>query len=483
MHFLSIQRIFGVLLLVFSITQIPPALIALFVGDGSTTAFVSAYLITMLTGLLLWMPVRRRSDELGTKEGFLVVALFWVVLALFGALPLYIAPHPNLTVTDAVFESMSGLTTTGATIMVGIDDLPLSIRYYRQQLQWLGGMGIIVLAVAVLPTLGIGGMQLYKAEIAGPVKNSKLTARITETAKALWYIYLGLTLACGLAYWLAGMTPFDAICHAFSTVAIGGFSTHDASLGWFDNQAIETVAIFFMLLAGMNFSLHFFSLRGMSLRPYFADAELKAYLFLLSVVGFVTVVYLYIANVAPNWPEAIRLGLFQTISIGTTTGFAITPHHQWPGALPIMLLMLAFVGGCAGSTAGGIKVIRALLLYRQGVREVIKVVHPNAMIAVKIGRDVLPSRVIESVWGFFSVYVAVFIFMYLLLATTEPDLVTAFSAVAACITNLGPGLGEVGSNFASVNQIGKWVLCMAMLLGRLEVFTLLVLFTPTFWRQ
>ena len=230
MHFLSIQRIFGVLLLVFSITQIPPALIALFVGDGSTTAFVSAYLITMLTGLLLWMPVRRRSDELGTKEGFLVVALFWVVLALFGALPLYIAPHPNLTVTDAVFESMSGLTTTGATIMVGIDDLPLSIRYYRQQLQWLGGMGIIVLAVAVLPMLGIGGMQLYKAEIAGPVKNSKLTARITETAKALWYIYLGLTLACGLAYWLAGMTPFDAICHAFSTVAIGGFSTHDASL-------------------------------------------------------------------------------------------------------------------------------------------------------------------------------------------------------------------------------------------------------------
>lgn len=483
MHFLSIQRIFGALLLFFSVTQIPPALLALFVGESSAVAFGAAYLITLITGLVLWMPVRKRKDELGTKEGFLVVALFWVILALFGALPLYLAPQPHLSITDAVFESMSGLTTTGATIMVGIDDLPLSIRYYRQQLQWLGGMGIIVLAVAVLPMLGIGGMQLYKAEIAGPVKNSKLTARITETAKALWYIYLGMTLLCGVAYWLAGMTPFDAVCHAFSTVAIGGFSTHDASLGWFDSQAIEVVAIFFMLIAGMNFSLHFFALRGMSLRPYLADAEVRAYLFILSAVVFVTVCYLYIAGVAQSWPEAIRLGVFQTVSIGTTTGFAITPHYEWPGALPILLLLLAFIGGCAGSTAGGIKVIRALLLYRQGVREVIKVVHPNAMIAVKIGREVLPSRVIESVWGFFSVYVAVFVFMYLLLATTEPDLVTAFSAVAACITNLGPGLGEVGTNFASVNEFGKWVLCMAMLLGRLEVFTLLVLFTPTFWRQ
>ncbi|MEL0081686.1 MAG: TrkH family potassium uptake protein [Gammaproteobacteria bacterium] len=483
MHFLSIQRVFGALLLIFSVTQIPPALLAVYVDDGSAGSFATAYLITLITGLLLWLPVRARKDELGTKEGFLIVALFWVVLAMFGSLPLYLAPHPQLTLTDAVFESMSGLTTTGATIMVGIDELPLSIRYYRQQLQWLGGMGIIVLAVAVLPMLGIGGMQLYKAEIAGPMKNSKLTARITETAKALWYIYLLLTLACGLAYWWAGMSPFDALCHAFSTVAIGGFSTHDASLGWFDNRAIESVAIFFMLIAGMNFSLHFFALRGMSLRPYFGDAETRAYLFILSIVTFITVCYLLIAKVTPSWGEAFRLGLFQTISIGTTTGFTVTPHHEWPGALPILLLLLAFIGGCAGSTAGGIKVIRALLLYRQGVREVIKVVHPNAMIVVKIGRDVLPGRVIESVWGFFSVYVAVFVFMYLLLATTEPDLVTAFSAVAACITNLGPGLGEVGNNFASVNPVGKWVLCMAMLLGRLEVFTLLVLFTPTFWRQ
>ncbi|RLA12437.1 MAG: potassium transporter [Gammaproteobacteria bacterium] len=483
MHFFSIQRVFGALLLIFSVTQIPPALLAFFTKDGSTSAFVSAYLITLIMGLLLWFPVRRRKDELGTREGFLIVALFWVILALAGALPLYLAPQPHLSVTDAVFESMSGLTTTGATIMVGIDELPLSIRYYRQQLQWLGGMGIIVLAVAVLPMLGIGGMQLYKAEIAGPVKNSKLTARITETAKALWYIYLGLTVLCGVSYWIAGMTPFDAVCHAFSTVAIGGFSTHDASLGWFDSQAIETVAILFMLVAGINFSLHFFALREMSLRPYLADAEVRAYLFILSVVVSITVCYLYITDVVASWAEAIRLGLFQTISIGTTTGFAITPHHEWPGALPILLLLVAFVGGCAGSTAGGIKVIRALLLYRQGVREVIKVVHPNAVIVVKVGREVLPTRVIESVWGFFSVYVAVFVFMYLLLATTEPDLVTAFSAVAACITNLGPGLGEVGTNFSSVSEVGKWVLCMAMLLGRLEVFTLLVLFTPTFWRQ
>ncbi|HAC35527.1 MAG TPA: potassium transporter [Gammaproteobacteria bacterium] len=483
MHFLSIQRIFGALLLIFSVTLIPPALIAFFADDGSTEAFLTAYLVTLITAAMLWLPVRNYRDDLGTREGFLVVALFWLVLGLFGAIPLYIAPEPNLTVTDAVFESISGLTTTGATIMVGIDDLPLSIRYYRQQLQWLGGMGIIVLAVAVLPMLGIGGMQLYKAEIAGPMKNSKLTARITETAKALWFIYLGLTLLCAVAYWVAGMGLFDAICHAFSTVAIGGFSTHDASLGWFDSSAIEAVAVLFMFLAGINFSLHFFALRGFSLRPYFFDAEFRAYLFILSIVVFVVVCYLYISGIASSWPQAVRVGVFQTVSIGTTTGFTTASYHEWPGALPILLLLLAFVGGCAGSTAGGIKVIRALLLYRQGVREVIKVVHPNAMIAVKVGGQVLSSRVIESVWGFFAVYVAVFTFIYLLLATTEPDLVTAFSAVAACITNLGPGLGEVGANFASVNDIGKWVLCLAMLLGRLEVFTLLVLFTPTFWRQ
>ena len=483
MHFLAIQKIFGVLLVIFSVTQIPPWFIAYFNQDGSASAFLTAYLITVITGALLWLPVRRGTDELGTKEGFLVVALFWVVLALFGAIPLYLAPQPGLSITDAVFESMSGLTTTGATIMVGIDDLPLSIRYYRQQLQWLGGMGIIVLAVAVLPMLGIGGMQLYKAEIVGPVKNSKMTARIAETAKALWFIYLGMTLLCGFSYWLAGMSGFDAVSHAFSTVAIGGFSTHDASLGWFDSPAIEMVAIVFMLLAGVNFSLHFFALRGMSIRPYREDPEFRAYLLILAIVSLVVVSYLLISGVANNWSDGFRLGVFQTISIGTTTGFTIAPHYQWPGAIPIMLLILAFVGGCAGSTAGGIKVIRALLLYRQGVREIIKVVHPNAMIAVKVGGQVLSNRVIESVWGFFSVYVTVFVFIYLLLATTEPDLVTAFSAVAACITNLGPGLGQVGENFSSVNEVGKWVLCVAMLLGRLEVFTLLVLFTPTFWRQ
>ena len=483
MHFLAIQKIFGVLLVIFSVTQIPPWFIAYFNQDGSASAFLTAYLITVITGALLWLPVRRGTDELGTKEGFLVVALFWVVLALFGAIPLYLAPQPGLSITDAVFESMSGLTTTGATIMVGIDDLPLSIRYYRQQLQWLGGMGIIVLAVAVLPMLGIGGMQLYKAEIVGPVKNSKMTARIAETAKALWFIYLGMTLLCGFSYWLAGMSGFDAVSHAFSTVAIGGFSTHDASLGWFDSPAIEMVAIVFMLLAGVNFSLHFFALRGMSIRPYREDPEFRAYLLILAIVSLVVVSYLLISGVANSWSDGFRLGVFQTISIATTTGFTIAPHYQWPGAIPIMLLMLAFVGGCAGSTAGGIKVIRALLLYRQGVREIIKVVHPNAMIAVKVGGQVLSNRVIESVWGFFSVYVTVFVFIYLLLATTEPDLVTAFSAVAACITNLGPGLGQVGENFSSVNEVGKWVLCVAMLLGRLEVFTLLVLFTPTFWRQ
>jgi len=427
--------------------------------------------------------VRKHREELRLRDGFLVVVLFWTVLGVAGGLPIYLSEVQDISITDSVFEAISGITTTGATVIVGIDQLPHSLLLYRQELQWLGGMGIIVLAVAVLPMLGVGGMQLFRAETPGPVKDTKLTPRITETAKALWYIYLGLTIACLLAYWAAGMSFFDAMSHSFSTVAIGGFSTHDASIGYFDSAAIQFVAIVFMLLSGINFAIHFTAFRNRSLKPYRRDAEFRTYILVLFVGSIVTVGYLQLTKTFDSTAESIIEGLFQVVSIGTTTGFTTAEYYSWPGFLPVLLLYVSFIGGCSGSTGGGIKVIRILLLVKQGVRELRRLVHPNAQFAVKIGRKAMPEKVIEAVWGFFAAYFAISALMILLLMATGLDQETAFSAVAACLNNLGPGLGEVGRNFASINDAAKWILCVAMLLGRLEIFTLLVLFSPAFWRK
>ncbi len=388
-----------------------------------------------------------------------------------------------MSFTDAIFEAMSGLTTTGATVLTGLDFLPQSLLFYRQQLQWLGGMGIIVLAVAVLPMLGVGGMQLYRAEIAGPVKDSKLTPRITETAKALWYIYLGLTIACGLAYYYAGMSAFDALCHSFSTVAIGGFSTHDASMAWFDSALINNIAVVFMFVAGINFSLHFLAWRSKSLTGYFRDPECRTYAKGMVGLAIVVIGYLYATGEYETFGETVSKGLFQVVSIATTTGFTTTDFSAWPGALPVMLIFASFVGGCAGSTGGGMKVMRVLLLYRQGVREIKRLVHPNAEIPVQLGGKTVPPRVIESVWGFFAVYVVVFSIMMVILLMDGVDQVTAFSAIAASLNNLGPGLGEVATGFGSLSNLSKWVCVIAMLLGRLEIFTVLVLVSRTFWRD
>lgn len=478
-----VQRILGLLLMLFSLAMLPPVVVGLIYGEQSVIAFLDGFALILVTGLALWLPVRRVSKDLRLRDGFVVVVMFWVVLGVVGALPLLLSNQPDIGVTDAVFESVSGLTTTGATVIGGLDELPRSILFYRQQLQWMGGMGIIVLAVAILPMLGVGGMQLYRAETPGPVKDTKLTPRITETAKALWYIYLGLTTVCALGYWAAGMNLFDAIAHSFSTVAIGGFSTHDASMGHFNSPLIEAVAVVFMLLAGANFGLHFSAWRSLSLRPYAADAEFKTYIAILSVVAVITTGYLYLVSYFSDLPSALHHGIFQTISIGTTTGFTTSEYHNWPGFLPVLLLFLSFIGGCAGSTGGGMKVIRFLLLYKQGVRELKQLVHPNAYIAVKIGRSALPERVIEAVWGFFAAYVVVFVIMLLLLMATGLDQVTAFSAVAATLNNLGPGLGDVGLTYAGLNDFSKWVLCFSMVLGRLEIFTLLILLTPAFWRR
>ncbi|MES9834765.1 MAG: TrkH family potassium uptake protein [Candidatus Thiodiazotropha sp. DIVDIV] len=483
MHLFVVQRILGVLLMVFSLTMLPPLGISVWADDGALVGFTDAFILTLGLGVAFWAPVRNHRKDLRVRDGFLVVVMFWVVLGLTGSLPFLFAENSNMSITDAVFESVSGLTTTGATVIVGIDELPLSILYYRQQLQWLGGMGIIVLAVAVLPMLGIGGMQLYRAETPGPVKDNKLTPRITETAKALWFIYLGLTLSCMLAYWLAGMEPFDAMGHAFSTVAIGGFSTHDESIGFYDSTLIEMIAVVFMLLSGINFALHFLAFRRRSLRTYFEDPEFRGYITVLFIVIVLVSIALYTMGVYSSWGESITRGLFQAVSVGTTTGFTTADYSLWPGFISILLLFSSFIGGCAGSTGGGIKVIRFLLLVKQGLREINRLIHPNAEIPIRVGGKTIPWRVVDAVWGFFALYVASFGVMYLALASTGLDLMTSFSAVGASINNLGPGLGDVGAHYASLNDPAKWILCFAMMLGRLEIFTLLVLLTPAFWRK
>ena len=482
MNWTVVQRILGLLLMMFSLTMLPPILFSLWYNDHAWLPFVEAFALTLAAGVVIWLPVHRSKKDLRLRDGFLVVAAFWTVLGTFGAAPLYLSPAVSMTFTDAVFESMSGLTTTGATVLTGLDQLPVSILYYRQQLQWLGGMGIIVLAVAVLPMLGVGGMQLYRAETPGPVKDTKLTPRITETAKALWYVYLAFTVACMICYRLAGMNWFDALCHAFSTVAIGGFSTHDASMGYFDSGLIDGVAIVFMFIAGINFSLHFFAWRYVSIKHYVQDPEFRAYTSYLFVLSAVVVVALYYYRGFDNAYDTFLNGVFQAVSIATTTGFTTENFAVWPAALPVLLIFASFIGGSAGSTAGGIKVIRWLLIWKQGTREVARLVHPSAEIPVKLGTSAIQYRVVDAVWGFFAVYIIVFGAMLLAMMATGLDQVTAFSAVAATLNNLGPGLGDVHSGFMSLSDTAKWIAVVGMLLGRLEIFTLLVLISPTFWR-
>jgi len=483
MHFAIIQRIMGQFLMLFSVTLLPPVIIDFLYQEGAAHAFFYSYLFLLSIGFLLFLPVKNQRSDLRLRDGFVVVVMFWMVLGVAGAIPFYLYENLDISITDALFESISGLTTTGATVLVGLDSLPHSILFYRQELQWLGGMGIIVLAVAVMPMLGIGGMQLYKAEAPGPVKDNKLTPRIAETAKALWYIYLGLTVACAIAYWLAGMNLFDAVAHSFSTVAIGGFSTHDASIGYFDSQAIEIVAIVFMFLGAINFALHFSVVRSKSLMPYFRDSEFLLYASLLIIISALSVYALYSQSIYHDLPDAIREAVFQTISIATTSGFVTSDYASWPVFIPVLLLFASFVGGCAGSTGGGMKVIRVLLLIKQGQREIMRLIHPNAQVTVKVGKQPVKNSIIDAVWGFFAAYVALFALIMLVLMFNGLDQITAFSAVAATINNLGPGLGEVSANYASLSDFNKLLLCFSMFLGRLEIFTLLVLLMPAFWRK
>jgi trk system potassium uptake protein TrkH len=483
MQYRSIIRILGLLIAIFSISMVPPALVAYWYKDGAGVPFILSFVLSIAIGFFIWYPNRKHRAELKVRDGFLIVVLFWIVLGAVGAIPFMLASNPHLSLASAMFEAFSGLTTTGATVLTGIEHLPKAILYYRQQLQWLGGMGIIVLAVAILPMLGVGGMQLYRAETPGPVKDNKMTPRIADTAKHLWFIYVSLTLVCTLAFYLAGMSWFDAICHAFSTIAIGGFSTYDASMGHFQSPLINAICMFFLLLSAVNFALHFAALRGKSIFTYFRDPEFKAFgIIQLTLIAICFAVLLH-TNVYDSPTEALNHAAFQAVSISTTAGFATDGFASWPLFLPILLIFSSFIGGCAGSTGGGLKVVRVLLLFLQGTRELNRLIHPRAVYAIKLGRRAVADRIVEAVWGFFAAYALVFVVIMLLLLLTGLDNITAFTATAACLNNLGPGLGEVAANFGSIPDASKWLLLIAMVFGRLEIFTLLVLFTPAFWKD
>lgn len=477
----SIARLFGILLLIYSLGFVPSLLVSLVYNDGFSAAFIESILIAALAGLLLWLPNFQHRKELSVRDGFFVVTLFWVVLGVVGSLPFMISLH--LSPTDAIFESISGFTTTGATVITGLDQTPPSILYHRQQIQWLGGMGIIVLAVAILPLLGVGGMQLYRAETSGVVKQEKLTPRIAETARMLWGIYLTLTVACGLAYWFAGMNSFDAVCHAFSTVSTGGFSTHDSSMAYFDSLLIEVIAIIFMLAGGVNFALHFFAWRRTTLAPYFNNVELKWYLviFVLSVI--VITLSLYLTGVYATVGESLRYAAFEASSILTSTGFATANFSIWPLHIAILIVILSYIGGCAGSTAGGIKVVRIVLLFKLAHAQLFKLCHPHALKVIKLGEDTLSSDVLFAVLSFYVLYVSTAIVLSVAMMIAGLDLESAMGAVFATLNLTGPGLGKVAENFASVGPAVKWLGVFAMLIGRLEVFTFLILFMPFYWHN
>ncbi|OCG23689.1 potassium transporter [Gilliamella sp. wkB108] len=481
MHWRSIIRIVGLLITLLSVFMLLPALVALIYRDGAGAIFVRSFIAAFILGCLLWLPNRNHRHELSTREGFFIVVLFWVVLGTIGAFPFIFDHHINLNLTTAFFESFSSLTTTGATTIVQLDHLPKALLFYRQLLQWLGGMGIIVLAVAILPLLGVGGMQLYRAEIPGPQKDSKMRPRIAETAKTLWSIYILLTTLCAICLWFAGMDVFDAISHSFSTISMGGFSTHDQNLAYFNSATINYIVTLFLILSGCNFALHFASLSGFSLKVYWRDQEFRTFVFILLILIIIcaSVIYIYQPNRELS-PDKIVL---QVVSVVATVGFTVDDINTWPSSLPIFLLCASFIGGCAGSTGGGLKVVRVLLLFMQGSRELKRLIHPNAIYTLKLNHRVVPERIIEAVWGFFSAYALVFLISLFIIMASGIDATDSFYVVASSLNNLGVGLGSVSDNFASVSDMVKWVMVVDMLFGRLEIFTLLVLFTPTFWRS
>ncbi len=482
MNFRGVTWTIGILTVFFGASMMVPALVAWHYHTGHISDFIAAGLIVSAIGFVAMRMAGGAPESLSHRDGFLIVALAWVVLALLGAVPFW-TTGTAVTVMDALFESTSGLTTTGATVFSGLDAMPPSILFWRSMEEWVGGMGIIVLAVAIMPLLGIGGMQLFRAEAPGPVKD-KLTARVTETGKILWYMYLVMTCIVVVVYWSLGMSGFDAINHAMCTIAIGGFSTHDASMGYFDSLPLRLAAVFFMFASGINFTLHFAALRrGLSSNlpfTYFSDDEFRAYLkwmfVLILIVGAPT---LFTAK--GSWDEV----LFNTVAVATTTGFAVSDYEQWPVVTNMILFVAMFAGACAGSTGGGMKMVRVLLLFRQGMREVRRLIHPHAVVPVKLNGNKVTGSVVEALWGFFVLYIVCFIIIAVLVAASGVDMLTALTSAAACMTNTGPGFGGVGpaDNYANLPDFAKAVLMFGMVLGRLEIFTFFVLLVPEFWKK
>ena len=478
MNLKSILNLFSILVLFFSFSFIFPIIVSIIYEDGALHLFLKTLIIVASIGFIGFFFTRKVKSELSQKDGFLIIVMFWVVLSTVGSVPFYLS---GMSAIDSFFESMSGITTTGATVIANIDILPESILFYRQLLQWMGGMGLIVLAIAVMPLLGIGGGQLYKTEIPGAMKEQKLTPRIKETAQALWVIYLGLTVACCLMYYINGMTFFDAVSHAMSTVAIGGFSTHNESIGFYNSISIEFICMVFMLLSSFSFTLHYFAIYKRKPLKYIYDPELR---FFISIIVLILVFSSLISvfsdsSVSPSSWEL----LFHTISMVTTTGFSSSDTANWPFSISFLLLVGAFIGACSGSVGGGVKSWRVMIMLNHAYSNIMKIIHPNSVISLKIGTRNVGDDVATSVWGFFSIYVISFVLLLIAVLTTGLDLESAFSAIGACLNNLGPGLGSVSDNYADINSASKSILAFAMLLGRLEIFTLLVIMTPMFWAK
>ena len=477
MNFKAIINLFSILVLLFSLSYVFPIAVSLVFNDNSLHLFLPAFIFVGILGLIGFFFTKGVQRDLAAKDGFVIIVMFWLVLSMAGSIPFYLS---GMSPIDSFFESMSGITTTGATVISNIESLPESLKFYRQLLQWMGGMGLIVLAIAVMPLLGIGGGQLFKTDIPGAMGEQRLTPRIQETAKALWSIYLGLTVLCVIFYTLAGMSIFDAVSHSMSTVSIGGFSTYNNSIGHFNNLTIEIICMVFMLLSAMSFALHYFSIYKSKSLKYFYDPELR---FFVSILFIIFILAVSVNALSVQSDLSIRELAFHTISTVTTTGFGISDTSSGSFSISFLLLIGAFIGACSGSVGGGVKSWRVMIMLNHAYSNIIKMIHPNSVLTLKVGSKSVDDNVATSVWGFFSIYVISFVVLLLAVLISGLDLETAFSSVGACLNNLGPGLGMVSDNYSEINAFAKGILAFSMLLGRLEIFTLLIILTPMFWAK
>jgi len=483
--FFPVLAVFSRVIVAFALTFLVPLAWAWFLDHRYfVTVWAVGFGVTLFSGALLWRLTQRHRRELLAKDGFVLVNLVWIILPAYAAVPLMYTV-PDITWTKAYFEAMSALTATGSTALSGLDNLPVSANVWRCFLQLIGGLGIMLLVVAVLPLLGLGGMQLYKAETPGPMKDTKFTPRIAETARGLWVVYFAFSGACFLAYRWAGMSWADAFMHMCTTMGLGGFSSHDASFGYFNSPLIEAVAVVFMALAGISFLRYFMVIRSRSLRALSNDREIRSYFAVLALAVFLMTALLLTHGTYPAWQDALRFSAFHVVSLATTTGYVSTDYLLWPAFAPVFLMFLGSFVSCAGSTGGGIKLVRMIMLIKQARRELVRIIHPRVVNPVTMGQAILPMSVMTAVLGFMLIYGGSIVSLSMLLLLSGMDVSTAFSAVVATINNIGPGLGEIGpaGNFGGLSPFQLWVLSFSMLLGRLELLTVLVLFTAQFWRK